>query len=127
MTFRAIGIRPRTNRIGYRLQLDLESELGFRMEFPAARARATSSSFATGTNSGRTAVPLYKKEVMPRIGVAYSWDQKTVIRAGYGIFFIPNWLQFNMNPSNDPINYGLDSVGRNHKRRDHSQQHDNGY
>ena len=58
----------------------------------------------TGTNSGRTAVPLYKKEVMPRIGVAYSWDQKTVIRAGYGIFYIPNWLQFNMNPSNDPLN-----------------------
>jgi len=58
----------------------------------------------TGINPGRTAVPLYKKEVMPRLGVAYSWDQKTVIRAGYGVFFIPNWLQFNMNPSNDPLN-----------------------
>jgi hypothetical protein len=58
----------------------------------------------TGINPGRTAVPLYKKEFMPRIGAAYSWDQKTVIRAGYGIFFIPNWVLFNMNPSNDPIN-----------------------
>jgi hypothetical protein len=58
----------------------------------------------TGINPGRTAVPLYKKEVMPRLGVAYSWDQKTVIRAGYGIFFIPNWILFNLNPSNDPIN-----------------------
>ena len=58
----------------------------------------------TGINSGRSAVPLYKKEFMPRIGLAYSWDQKTVIRAGYGIFFIPNWTLFNMNPSNDPIN-----------------------
>jgi hypothetical protein len=58
----------------------------------------------TGANPGRTSVPLYKKEVMPRIGVAYSWDQKTVIRAGYGIFYIPNWLLFNLNPSNDPIN-----------------------
>jgi hypothetical protein len=58
----------------------------------------------TGINPGRTAVPLYKKELMPRLGVAYSWDQKTVIRAGYGIFFIPNWLLFNMNPSNDPLN-----------------------
>src|SRR5580692_2192381 len=58
----------------------------------------------TGINPGRTAVPLYKKEFMPRIGVAYSWDQKTVIRAGYGIFFIPNWGLFNLNPSNDPIN-----------------------
>jgi hypothetical protein len=58
----------------------------------------------TGANPGRTSVPLYKKELMPRIGVAYSWDQKTVIRAGYGIFYIPNWLLFNLNPSNDPIN-----------------------
>jgi hypothetical protein len=58
----------------------------------------------TGINPGRTAVPLYKKEFMPRIGVAYSWDQKTVIRAGYGIFFIPNWVLFNLNPSNDPLN-----------------------
>src|SRR5580704_7549431 len=58
----------------------------------------------TGIDPGRTAVPLYKKEFMPRLGVAYSWDQKTVIRAGYGIFFIPNWILFNLNPSNDPIN-----------------------
>jgi hypothetical protein len=58
----------------------------------------------SGINPGRTSVPLYKKELMPRIGVAYSWDQKTVIRAGYGIFFIPNWVLFNLNPSNDPIN-----------------------
>src|SRR5580692_508094 len=58
----------------------------------------------TGVNPGRTSVPLYKKELMPRLGVAYSWDQKTVIRAGYGVFFIPNWGLFNMNPSNDPIN-----------------------
>jgi hypothetical protein len=44
----------------------------------------------TGINPGRSAVPVYKKEFMPRLGLAYSWDQKTVIRAGYGIFFIPN-------------------------------------
>ncbi|MGC2663115.1 MAG: TonB-dependent receptor [Candidatus Acidiferrales bacterium] len=58
----------------------------------------------TGINPGRSAVPIYKKELMPRVGVAYSWDQKTVIRAGYGIFFIPNWVYFNLNPSNDPLN-----------------------
>ncbi|MGA7914489.1 MAG: carboxypeptidase-like regulatory domain-containing protein [Candidatus Acidiferrales bacterium] len=58
----------------------------------------------TGINPGRTALPLDKKQLMPRLGVAYSWDQKTVIRAGYGIFFIPNWVFFNLNPSNDPIN-----------------------
>jgi len=57
-----------------------------------------------GNNSSRNPLPLYKKEFMPRLGVAYSWDQKTVIRAGYGVFFIPNWLFFGGNPSNDPIN-----------------------
>jgi hypothetical protein len=34
------------------------------------------------------------------IAVAYALDQKTAIRAGYGIFFIPNWIFFNLNPSN---------------------------
>ena len=35
------------------------------------------------------------KVFAPRLGVAYSWDQKTVIRAGYGVFFTqafyPGW------------------------------------
>jgi hypothetical protein len=30
-----------------------------------------------------------KKNIMPRIGLAYQWDPKTVIRAGYGIFINP--------------------------------------
>ncbi|MGD0428193.1 MAG: TonB-dependent receptor [Candidatus Acidiferrales bacterium] len=58
----------------------------------------------SGIDPGRSAIPLYKKEFMPRVGLAYSWDQKTVIRAGYGIFFIPNWTFFGLNPSNDGIN-----------------------
>lgn len=37
----------------------------------------------------------WHKGFAPRLGVAYSWDQKTVIRAGYGIFFAqafyPGW------------------------------------
>jgi Carboxypeptidase regulatory-like domain len=57
-----------------------------------------------GVNKTRGNVPLKKYEFMPRLGVAYSLDQKTVIRGGYGIFFIPNWIFFNLNPSNDAIN-----------------------
>ena len=45
-----------------------------------------------------------KKEFSPRLGFAYSWDQKTVIRGGYGVFWIPNYTDFNINPDNDPIN-----------------------
>jgi hypothetical protein len=58
----------------------------------------------SGVNNTRGNVPLKKYEFMPRLGIAYSWDQKTVIRAGYGVFFIPNWIFFNLNPSNDAIN-----------------------
>ena len=39
----------------------------------------------TGRNSSRNNMPLDKKEFSPRIGAAYSLNDKTVIRAGYGI------------------------------------------
>ena len=58
----------------------------------------------SGVNNTRGNIPLKKNEFMPRLGVAYSVDEKTVIRAGYGVFFIPNWIFFNLNPSNDAIN-----------------------
>ncbi len=57
-----------------------------------------------GVNPTRSNLPLPKTEFMPRIGAAYSWDQKTVIRAGFGVFFVPNWVFFGLNPSNDTIN-----------------------
>jgi hypothetical protein len=37
----------------------------------------------------------WKKGFAPRLGIAYSWDSKTVVRAGYGVFFTqafyPGW------------------------------------
>jgi hypothetical protein len=44
----------------------------------------------TFANVGSNPRGLYhtpKKNIMPRIGLAYSWDRKTVIRTGYGVFF----------------------------------------
>jgi hypothetical protein len=58
----------------------------------------------TGINSSRNNLPLDKKEFSPRIGFAYSLDSKTVIRGGYGIFWIPNYVSFANNPDNDIIN-----------------------
>jgi len=58
----------------------------------------------TGRNSTDNNLPLDKKAFSPRIGLVYSPDQKTVIRAGYGIFFIPNYVSFQNNPDNDVIN-----------------------
>jgi hypothetical protein len=53
---------------------------------------------------GGTAIPLDKTNISPRVGFAYSMDQKTVIRGGYGIFFIPNYVSFGLNPNNDLVN-----------------------
>src|SRR5437879_6255165 len=52
----------------------------------------------TGVNDGRNNLPLDKKQFLPRLGFAYSVDQKTVVRGGYGIFFIPNYISFGTNP-----------------------------
>lgn len=56
------------------------------------------------TPNTRTAIPIDKKEVAPRIGFAYSVDPNTVVRAGYGVFWIPNYVSFGLNPNNDLVN-----------------------
>lgn len=57
----------------------------------------------TGVNDTRNNLPLSKKQFSPRIGFAYGLDQKTVIRAGYGMFYIPNYVSFGTNPYIDPV------------------------
>jgi Carboxypeptidase regulatory-like domain/TonB dependent receptor len=57
----------------------------------------------TGRNDSRNNLPLSKTQFMPRLGFAYSFDQKTVIRGGYGMFFIPNYVSFGTNPYIDPV------------------------
>ena len=63
----------------------------------------------TGVNSSRNNLPLSKKQILPRLGFAYALDSKTVIRGGYGIFFIPNYVSFNANPYNDILNAATSS------------------
>jgi hypothetical protein len=58
----------------------------------------------SGVNDTRSGQPLPKKEFSPRLGAAYALDQKTVLRAGYGIFFIPNNVVFQLNPYADSTN-----------------------
>jgi carboxypeptidase family protein/TonB-dependent receptor-like protein len=57
----------------------------------------------TGRNSSNNNIPMDKKAFSPRVGFAYALDQKTVIRGGYGIFFIPNYVSFGLNPDNDVV------------------------
>src|SRR5882724_9440594 len=40
----------------------------------------------------------------PRLGLAFRLNDKTVLRSGYGIFWIPNDVAFNISPNNDPVN-----------------------
>src|SRR5712671_5770413 len=52
----------------------------------------------------RNNLPLEKSEFSPRVGLAYSINPKTVVRSGYGIFWIPNYVSFSLNPLNDMVN-----------------------
>jgi len=56
-----------------------------------------------GPNVTRNNMPLDKREFSPRLGFAYSLDPKTVIRGGYGVFWIPNYVSFGLNPDNDVV------------------------
>jgi hypothetical protein len=58
----------------------------------------------TGRNGSRNNIPMDKKAFSPRVGFAYALDQKTSIRGGYGIFYIPNYVSFGLNPDNDVVN-----------------------
>ncbi len=58
----------------------------------------------TPPNSSRNNLPLDKKQFSPRLGFAYSWNPKTVIRGGFGVFWIPNYVSFGLNPDNDVVN-----------------------
>ncbi len=40
----------------------------------------------------------------PRVGMAYQITPKTVFRAGYGIFWLPNNVAWDYSPNNNPVN-----------------------
>ena len=65
---------------------------------------------ASLVSPGGNNIPMDKKAFSPRLGFAYSYDTKTVIRAGYGIFYIPNYVSFGLNPDNDIVNLATTGI-----------------
>jgi hypothetical protein len=57
----------------------------------------------TGVNGSRNSLPLPKHEWSPRLGMAYSLNDKTVLRGGFGLFYIPNFVSFGTNPYIDVV------------------------
>jgi hypothetical protein len=52
----------------------------------------------------RNNIPLAKLALSPRLGFTLGIDSKTVVRSGYGIFWVPNYVSFALNPLNDMVN-----------------------
>jgi Carboxypeptidase regulatory-like domain/TonB dependent receptor len=53
---------------------------------------------------GGNSIPIDRTNISPRVGFAYGFNAKTVVRGGYGIFYIPNYVSFGLNPNNDLVN-----------------------
>jgi hypothetical protein len=58
----------------------------------------------SATRSSRYNLDPNRNGVGPRVGLAYSLDAKTVLRGGYGLFWIPLDANWATNPLNDPVN-----------------------
>jgi hypothetical protein len=46
----------------------------------------------------------------PRIGLAYSFDNSTVLRSGYGISYLPDTVAFSLGPYNSPVNSSISTM-----------------
>jgi hypothetical protein len=73
------------------VNLDLSAPLGAQatlqgigVDFPSSEALLGTTVFASSSNRS---VPVYRKDVGPRLGFAYQIDSKTVVRGGAGIYF----------------------------------------
>ncbi|HZO54461.1 MAG TPA: carboxypeptidase-like regulatory domain-containing protein [Bryobacteraceae bacterium] len=56
-------------------------------ELPVSAFKVNGGLLFAGANGARDYWKGEKNNFMPRIGLAYQWDSKTVVRAGYGLFF----------------------------------------
>lgn len=105
----AVGSAEKYNRLAY-LDLGATNPLGAQAGLP----NLTGVLGWIGEGNGRQQDTDFRN-FAPRIGLAYSFDTKTVLRAGYGIFFLPKTVQGNGNGAieafrDTTMNATLDSV-----------------
>lgn len=71
---------------------------------PVSPVRGDIELVASPARSSRSAINTDWTEFQPRVGLAYQLTKQTVIRGGYGIFFIPNYVSYSTDPNYDFIN-----------------------
>lgn len=82
------------------LMLDAESPLAAPTGLPL---KGRLGLVASEDLASRNRPELDKRMFSPRLGLAYRLTNKTVIRAGYGIFWVSNDLNWNITPHNDAV------------------------
>jgi type 1 fimbria pilin len=92
----------RFNRLSY---FDPTATSYLQQFLPAGSPAVKGDVFLVGPGA-RNNIPLDKTDFSPRLGLAFSLNAKTVVRSGYGIFWIPNYVSFALNPLNDMVNAG---------------------
>jgi hypothetical protein len=58
----------------------------------------------TADRESRYSQKRYWDLLAPRLGFSYRFTDKTVVRGGYGIFYLPNDVAFSTAPNNAPVN-----------------------
>jgi hypothetical protein len=105
-------MREKFNRLSYFDPTGANSGAGGRL----GRLAFAGTTYGAASSGVDFPEKTWKKGFAPRLGVAYSWDQKTVVRAGYGVFFAqafyPGWGGgmsldgFNLNQSFSTSGFG---------------------
>jgi hypothetical protein len=90
----------RLNRLSY---FDPKAPSYINAFLPAGSSTVMGDVFLVSSGA-RNNLPLEKDNLAPRLGFAYSLTPKTTTRGGYGIFWIPNFVAYSLNPSNDMVN-----------------------
>jgi len=90
----------RFNRLSY---FDPSAKNYINQFLPAGSPTISGDVFLVSLDT-RNNLPLTKDNFAPRVGIAYSLTPKTIIRSGYGIYWIPNYVSYSLNPNNDMVN-----------------------